>query len=1218
MASDGKIIIDIELVYDKVKDGIKNLKNVFSDLGGIGNVFGELSSLTDTFSNTFKSLSGVVGPVAAGVVAGIITIATAFNKLYDASKQNFFENLENVKEKLQPVVDIVNNATSEILDCFSEVTGFSFDFSTLIAEAIEFESSMSRVSAIMGVVGKDMELLQATTRQYGASTRYTSTQVAEAFGYMGMAGFTLNESLDSIQKVLDLTTIGSTELGTASDIVTDGLTALNMSASQASNFVDYMAATITRSNTDVELMGETLKYAGSVAGTLGVSMDDLAVAIGLMANSSVKGSRSGTALRTLMANLSAPTETVAKAMQQYGIELITAEDGSVDLDKTLRSLRKSLKSLPLVEQAAACKNLAGKTGMTGLLAIVNATDEAYESLTSNVQNSTQTVSYWNENLGQMGITGEKCSKRIELLKDVLKETEYLGAAFNMTTQDMALALQVLSSDAKLTTKNVKDLFSVLDAMKNPSKKQSEIFEQLGLTFKEINDDAFNYSATCDMINSNTVGIIENAEELNGILSKQDIIDKLSPDMTLEEANEILKEYGLSAKTASTGQIDFIANLKNLRDTFKNMDYDTRNATLSNLGLSNSINEISEICNLSDEEFEMYCKNLEEVTGLSEKMAKAMDLTTKNSLLVVASALQDVAINGFELLKPSIVAAADALTEFFTIFRSGNKEGSVENNQSLYTFENFKLALDNMLEHIRNADFSGAISSAVSKVNVFVQEGGLSRILAIGTEIIKQICEGIIKSEDELNKAISSAIKQIANFVKENANLIKEAGTVILKAILNGLEENAQEVHDALDGVTAAMDDWVKHSEKIKSFTGNFADVFISSFIENLIDKSIGKATEIWKAIMSFGTYGKPDFTKGFTGIINKIVGWFTGESYAAEIDKSSTSSSSNKTTTTSTSNKISSTLSNLNTTEIKNLQMELSNLSKTVETISNSIAQNFNAIQNSARTSFLGCANIVRNQFISISNIVKNQSTSARNSFTSQMISIRKVANTQITLTRNTITSQMISIRKVVNTQSTLARNSFTSQMISMKKVAQTQSRETGLAISNGFALGIRNGTRDAVNAAKIMVQQVNAEIRKTAKINSPSEETTTYGEYEVEGLIQGFKNKAKELYSVARNITTEMHNQMKLAVASESTNFAVNANTTAELKVMSSSNKVSTKINDLISTMENTTEALKNRPIQTQVMIEKEKMATVLHESIKEKSNEKDKRLNRLEGVYV
>jgi len=145
-----------------------------------------MSSLVGTFSNTFKALSGIVGPVAAGVVAAVTTMVTAFSKLYDASKQNFFENLQNISEKLQPIVDIVQNATSTILDCFSQVTDFNFDFSSLMADAIEFESSMARVSAIMGVTGKDIEVLTETTRQYGATTRYTSTEVSEAFQYMGM------------------------------------------------------------------------------------------------------------------------------------------------------------------------------------------------------------------------------------------------------------------------------------------------------------------------------------------------------------------------------------------------------------------------------------------------------------------------------------------------------------------------------------------------------------------------------------------------------------------------------------------------------------------------------------------------------------------------------------------------------------------------------------------------------------------------------------------------------------------------------------------------------------------------------------------------------------------------------------------------------------------------------------------------------------------------
>lgn len=1259
MAADGKVVIEVELKSDQVEGQLNELKNAFADLGGVGKVFGEMSSLVGTFLNTFKALSGIVGPVAAGVVAAVTTMVTAFSKLYDASKQNFFENLQNISEKLQPVVDIVQNATNTILDCFSQVTDFNFDFSTLMADAIEFESSMARVSGIMGVLGDDAKVLTETTRQYGATTRYTSVQVSEAFSYMGMAGFSLQESLASIQDVLNLTTIGATELGTASDIVTDGLTAMNMSASQASNFVDYMAATITRSNTTVELMGETMKYAGSVAGTLGVSMDDLSVAIGLMANSSVKGSRAGTAMRTLLANLSAPTETVAKAMDKYGIGLVTAKDGSVDLDKTLRNLRSSLKSLPLVEQAAACKDLAGKTGMTGLLSIVNATDDAYDSLTDSVQNSTQTVSYWNQNLGEAGVTGKECSKRINNLKEVLSQTEYLGAAFNMTTQDMALALQVLGSDAKVTTKNVEDLFGVLDAMRDPTQSQKKIFKELGLSYREIKDDAFDYSATCDMINENTKGIVDSSKGLKNVVSKNDLIKQLYPNMSLEKANEVLKKYGMTAKTQSTGQIDLIANLKELRSAFSGMDQATREQTLSNLGLSDSLSEINEVCGLSDEQFDKYCKNLELVTGLSEKMSQTMDETTKYYLLVLSSALQDVAIQGFEFLKPSIQSAADALAKFFTVWRSGNEKGNTKDGQALYTFDNFKKALDNLLGYIRNADISGAIQQAFSGINTFITKGGLSRVLAIGKEIIHQICQGIIKSKGDIREGISSAIKQISQFVKDVAPEVEEAGKVILDALRDGIKNNSDNIHGALEAVASVMNTWIEGSEEIKSLTGNFADIFIDSLIENFKSRAVGRATELWNAATSWLTHSTPDFSKGGTGLLKKISEWFTGESYA---DEKTGDEKPLNTSKDSNSNKINNKLSSMDANEIKALQTQLTALQTTAQSVSNSISQAFTSLQNNLRTSLVGCANIarnqfvsisnvarnqclnvsniVRNQFLSISNIIRNQITNARNvvtsqmismknvistqvsearnKLTSQMISIRNVSRTQITLARNAVTSQMISMKRVITTQSREARNNFTRQMISMKNVARTQSREIGQQMANGVTQGIQSGTSRAVSAARSLVNQVNAEMKKTAKINSPSKITTNYGENLDEGWIVGIKNKAEQVYAAARNVTTEMQNAMKMAVQSETTKFSLEASSNSNLKIVNSvsNNTVKEIANSLGETLKETIGDIKDRPIHVDASMDKTKVVDIIAQPVQQKNKKIEKRKNRLEGI--
>ena len=958
-----------------------------------------------------------------------------------------------------------------------------------------------------------------------------------------------------------------------------------------------------------------MKYAGSVAGTLGVSMDDLSVAIGLMANSSVKGSRAGTAMRTLLANLSAPTDTVAKAMEKYGIELITAKDGSVDLDKTLRNLRSSLKSLPLVEQAAACKDLAGKTGMTGLLSIVNATDDAYDSLTDSVQNSTQTVSYWNQNLGEAGVTGKECSKRINNLKEVLSQTEYLGAAFNMTTQDMALALQVLGSDAKVTSKNVEDLFGVLDAMRNPTNAQKKQFKELGLTYKEINDDAFDYSATCDMINENTKGIVDNAKGLKDVVSKQEIIDKLNPDMSLKEANQVLKEYGLSAKRASTGQIDFIANLTQLREKFGDMDKSTREQILTNLGLSDSLDEINEICGLSDEQFKLYCDNLNLVTGLSEKMAQAMDETTKNKLLILSSALQDVAIQGFEFLKPAIQSTSEKLAEFFSVWRSGNKEGTTEDGQVLYTFDNFKKALDNMLGYIRNADISGAIQQAFSGINTFITQGGLSRVLAIGKEIIHQICQGIINSKGDIREGISSAIKQISEFVKDVAPEIEEAGKVILDALRDGIKNNSDNIHDALDAVASAMNSWVEGSEQIKSLTGSFADIFIDSFIENLTDRFTGRASELWQAVTSWLTNSKPDFSKGGTGLIKSIVGWFTGESYADEKTGNEKPLNTNKN---SNSNKINTKLSSMDTNEIKALQTQLTALQSTVQSVSSSISQAFTSMQNNLRTSLVGCANIARNQFVNISNVARNQCLNVSNIVRNQFLSISNIIRNQITNARNAVTSQMISMKRVITTQSREARNNFTRQMISMKNVARTQSREIGQQLANGVTQGIQSGTARAVSAARSLVNQVNAEMKKTAKINSPSKVTTDYGEYMDEGLIVGMKNKAEQVYAVARDVTSEMQNAMKMAVQSETTKFSLEASSNSNLKIVNSvsNNTVKEIANSLGETLKETIGDISDRPIQVQANMDKVKVVDIIAKPIDEKNKRDEKRLNRLEGI--
>lgn len=253
--------------------------------------------------------------------------------------------------------------------------------------AMDFEAGMNEVSAISGATGKDLEKLENLAKEMGATTKFSATESAEALKYMGMAGWKTEDMLNGLPGILNLASAGGTDLAITSDIVTDGLTALGMSAKDTEKFVDIMASTVSNSNTSIELMGETLKYVGPVAGSLGIEMDDLSVAIGLMGNAGLKGSNAGTALRAGLTNLVKPTKEMKNAMEKYGVELVKNADGSVDLMGTMQNLRTVLGELDETTQAQALATIFGKEAMSGWSSIVNASEGDFNKLTNAIANS---------------------------------------------------------------------------------------------------------------------------------------------------------------------------------------------------------------------------------------------------------------------------------------------------------------------------------------------------------------------------------------------------------------------------------------------------------------------------------------------------------------------------------------------------------------------------------------------------------------------------------------------------------------------------------------------------------------------------------------------------------------------------------------------------------------------------------------------------------------
>lgn len=252
----------------------------------------------------------------------------------------------------------------------------------------DFEAQMSTVQSICGATGSDMESLNTKAKELGEATSFSATEAGEAMEYMAMAGWKTEDMLNGIDGILNLAAASGEELGTVSDIVTDAMTAFGMSASEAGRFSDVLATAASNSNTNVSLMGETFKYVAPVAGSLGYSIEDCAVAIGLMANSGIKASNAGTALRKLLTNLAKPTKSVQGAMDRLGISLTDSSGKMKPMDTLLQELRKSFSSLSKAEKASEAASLAGQTGMSGLLAIVNSSEKDFKKLTEAINDST--------------------------------------------------------------------------------------------------------------------------------------------------------------------------------------------------------------------------------------------------------------------------------------------------------------------------------------------------------------------------------------------------------------------------------------------------------------------------------------------------------------------------------------------------------------------------------------------------------------------------------------------------------------------------------------------------------------------------------------------------------------------------------------------------------------------------------------------------------------
>lgn len=285
-----------------------------------------------------------------------------------------------------PVRGIINLLKNPVFQV-GAVLGVSIGLKDTIETYKDFEAAMSQVQAISGATGSEVTKLTNKAKEMGATTKFTAEESAEAFNYMAMAGWKTEDMLSGIEGILSLAAASGEDLATTSDIVTDALTAFNMKASDTGRFSDVLAAAASNANTTVSGMGETFKYAGSMAGALGYSIEDVALMTGLMANTGIKATMAGTALNSIFTRLSTNTNGAADAMSDLGIEFFTSEGNARDLSDVMGELRSATANMTAEQKSQLANTIAGTQAQKGLLAILNASEEDYNKLADAINNA---------------------------------------------------------------------------------------------------------------------------------------------------------------------------------------------------------------------------------------------------------------------------------------------------------------------------------------------------------------------------------------------------------------------------------------------------------------------------------------------------------------------------------------------------------------------------------------------------------------------------------------------------------------------------------------------------------------------------------------------------------------------------------------------------------------------------------------------------------------
>ena len=747
-------------------------------------------------------------------------------------------------------------AISGMSTALAGVAGYS------IKVGSSFEAGMSKVQAVSGASNEQLQRLSDKAKEMGATTKFSATEAADAMNYMAMAGWKTEDMLNGIDGIMNLAAASGEDLATTSDIVTDALTAFGLTAQDSTHFADVLAAASSNANTNVSMMGETFKYVAPVAGSLGYSAEDCAVAIGLMANSGIKASQSGTALRSMFSRLAKPSKEVKEAMEKLNISLTDSHGNMKSLDTLMGDLRNSFSGLSESEKAEMASSLAGQEAMSGLLAIVNASDADFNKLKDAIYGADGASAKMAETM-QDNLKG-----KITITKSTI---EGLGIKIYEEIEDP------MKEAAEGTTDSVEQISSALEngGIDAAVEKTGNIIG--GLSVKIAQESPKMVDASVLLLKSFVQGIKKNKNQLK--YASREIIDslcdgliKLLPKEMQQPAKKALDSLkqtfssGLGSLSGVTKKeleiiVKLFTKLADHMDTVAPVVISLVAAFKTFQMVQGPVGTVVSVL--------IKLQSVSSETGLAVSALNA--IMSANPAVLIAGAI--AALVGGLALYATTVNQADAEQEAFNA-KMDELGSNIESNQR---------SLDNLKESMENTGSS--IEASVAPVEKWkeglndafdstgkVKEGcedtanyilnqlneAMGTSYSLTTDGFIQDNEGVKQSLEEVNQSIDAYIQSL----KQKA--VQEATTTqYTEAIQNQSEAqknltDAQKAYnDALNEYAQAQEDWKngindlsglekaqKNLDKTREKLGEASKASVEASVEvNGLDQVMGKLAE---------------------------------------------------------------------------------------------------------------------------------------------------------------------------------------------------------------------------------------------------------------------------------------------------------------------------------------------------------------------------------------